>query len=60
MANGGSWRDLRLQPNTAFSRFPPVHRNHLEGQQRVEAVRKRVRRQGQTRPARSGLDLPQP
>jgi hypothetical protein len=28
-------RNLRLQPKTAFSRFPPVHKVDLEGQQRV-------------------------
>jgi hypothetical protein len=32
---------LGLQPKTAFWRFPPLHQADLEGQQRVEAVRKR-------------------
>ena len=31
MTNGGSWRNLRLQPKTASSRFPAVHRPTLEG-----------------------------
>src|SRR6516162_838942 len=30
------WGNLRLQPKTAFSRFPLVHRVDLEGQQRVD------------------------
>jgi hypothetical protein len=34
-----SWRSLRLQPKTAFSRFPTVHRADLEGQPRVEFTR---------------------
>jgi hypothetical protein len=32
-------RNRRLQRRTAFSRFPPVHRADLEGQQRVELTR---------------------
>jgi hypothetical protein len=32
------WRIRPLQPKTAFSRFPPVHKADLEGQQRVGAV----------------------
>jgi hypothetical protein len=38
--NVRNWRDVRLQPKTAFSRFPPVHRNDLEGQQTVYFVEK--------------------
>src|SRR5208337_2204671 len=34
----------RLQPKPAFSRFPPVHRVDLEGQQRVELTRSPCRR----------------
>ena len=26
------WRNLRLQPKTAFSRFPPVHRTYSKRQ----------------------------
>src|SRR5208283_430771 len=33
------WRNIRLQPKTAFSRFPPVHRADLEGQQRAASGR---------------------
>jgi hypothetical protein len=32
----GLWRNLHLQAKTAFSRFPPVHRTDVEGQQRVD------------------------
>src|SRR5271165_1034449 len=32
-------RNSRLQPKTAFSRFPPVHSADLEGQQRVDLTR---------------------
>ena len=32
-------RDLRPQPKTPFSRFPPVRRPDLEGQQRVDLTR---------------------
>ena len=35
--DGRSWRNLRLQPKTAFLRFPAVHRADLEGQQRVDS-----------------------
>ena len=35
---GHFWRGPRRQPKTAFSRFPPVHRADLEGQQRVEST----------------------
>jgi hypothetical protein len=28
------WRNPRLQPRSAFSRFPPVHKAELEGQLR--------------------------
>ena len=31
------WRNRHLQPKTAFSRFPPVHRVDLEGKQRVDS-----------------------
>jgi len=37
--NDRSWRNLRLQPKTAFSRFPLVHRADPEGQRRVCAVK---------------------
>jgi hypothetical protein len=30
------WRNLVLQPKTAFLRFPPVHRAGPEGQQKVD------------------------
>jgi hypothetical protein len=33
------WRNLRLQPKTAFSRLPPVQRADLKGQLRVEGGR---------------------
>jgi hypothetical protein len=33
------WRNLRLQPKTAFTRFPPVHAADPEGRQRVEIPR---------------------
>ena len=35
--NGRNWRNRRLRPKTAFSRFPRVHRPDLEGQQRVDS-----------------------
>src|SRR5580700_3360534 len=34
----GYVRAVRLQPKTAFPRFPPVHKPELEGQQRVDSV----------------------
>jgi hypothetical protein len=30
------WRNRHRQPKTAFSRFSPVHRAHLEGGKRVD------------------------
>jgi hypothetical protein len=36
--NDPLWRKHRLQPRTAFSRFPPIRSLTLEGQLRVEAV----------------------
>jgi hypothetical protein len=39
--NDRSWCTRRLQPKTAFPRFSAVHKADLEGQQWVEAVRKR-------------------
>ena len=37
--NGRSWRNQRLQPKPAFSRFASVRRPDLEGQQRVDLTR---------------------
>src|ERR1700722_17414068 len=34
-----SWCNRRLQPKTAFSRLPPVHRADLKGQLRVDLSR---------------------
>jgi hypothetical protein len=31
-----SWRNRRLRPKTAFSRFPPIHKTDLECRQRVD------------------------
>jgi hypothetical protein len=36
------WRDPPLQPKTAFSCFPLVHRADLERQQRVERARSQL------------------
>jgi hypothetical protein len=36
---GRSWRNQRLQPKPAFSRFASVRRPDLEGQQRVDLTR---------------------
>jgi len=44
-SDGCSWRKLRLQPKTAFLRFPAVHRADLEGQQRVDLTRSPRRRE---------------
>jgi len=38
------WRNRHLQPKTALSRFPPVHRVDLEGKQRVDLTRSPTRR----------------
>jgi DNA-binding FadR family transcriptional regulator len=35
-------RNLRLQPKTAFTRFPPVHAADPEGQQRVDLTRSQL------------------
>jgi hypothetical protein len=32
-----AWRNPRLQPKTASSRSPPVHRSDQEGQERLES-----------------------
>jgi hypothetical protein len=37
--NGRAWRNRLLQPKTAFSRFPPVHRLDPEGLLRVVLTR---------------------
>jgi hypothetical protein len=42
--NARSWRKRRLQPKTAFSRFPPVHRAEPEGPLRVDLTRSPSRR----------------
>jgi hypothetical protein len=44
--NGRSWRNLRLQPKTASSRFTPVHRADLQGQERVDGGRSRPSQKG--------------
>jgi len=38
MSDFRNWRNLRLQPKTAFWRFAPVHRPDLEGQLRVDCA----------------------
>jgi hypothetical protein len=38
------WSNLRVQPKTAFSRFPPIHWANLEEQQRVDLTRSPSRR----------------
>ena len=43
------WRNRRLQPSTAFSRLPPVHRVGLEGR-----LRRRVSDAGPLRDGRAG------
>jgi hypothetical protein len=37
--NGRLWSNLRVQPKTAFSRFPPIHWADPQGQQRVDMTR---------------------
>ncbi len=52
--NDRTWRNRSLQPKTAFSRFPPVHRADLEGRQRVDCAI------SQGRPARAAICAQRP
>jgi hypothetical protein len=38
-SNAAPVRNLRIHPETAFSRFAPLHRVDLEGKQRVDMIR---------------------
>jgi hypothetical protein len=55
---GRCWRNLRLQPKSAFSRFARVHRPGLDGQERVDLARSPGRRRADRADRRRTLESP--